>query len=333
MAHSVARPNIPAMRFTRFLALALASSLFVAACGSSDDDKAKQAASSIKKQIEDATKGATSIPLGLGNGNAKCPDMSKKSGRMRVVNLATKNGAAVGPVDVYAQGFGPTQHCKPLFSAVGFGDVSDYLDVPAQPYQTPAEGGLTYFDAGKTDPTAATFWKNSSPPDGVKTGDQETVVLTGGSAKGEANPSYMNVTEKNAKDPSLNVKVKDGKALLLVNGGGAESAIGQTGNGENYVFTVDGKCLKPDAIAGDTGGGGSPGQVYGNGSPTTVEPGSHTVGIIVNDPGVGIGGEDCDGKTAAFTETVDVEAGKALAVYLGGTSKEALKIYSAAIDL
>jgi hypothetical protein len=323
------------MRATRLLPVLLVIAMLVAACGDSTADNAQATADSLQKQLKDVEKSTKStLPASLGGGSQKCPAKKPAVGRMRVVNLATKDGSAGPSVDVYAAGYGPDQKCRPLVTAVEYGTVSDYFDVPATPYSSPAEGSLTYYDAGTTKQDSG-FWGGNTPPDGVQsTKDQETVILTSGSDQGSDDPTYTNVTEKSGKQPDQDVKVTAGKSLLLVSPSGANSAIGHGGDGSNFVFTIDGKCIQEDAIPGDSMAGTyGVGIVNGNGAPFTVDPGPHTVGIIVNEPGVGIAGEDCDGKTPVVTEDIEVDEGKALGVYLGGTSKDDLKIYEAAIDV
>ncbi len=323
-------PYSACMRSIRLIGALLAVCLLVVACGD-DTDTSQATSDSIKKQIEDAESrlGQGSTPVGSG---LECPKQEATVGRMRVVNLAMKaDGTEVGPVDVYADGYGPDLGCKPVISSLGFGDASNYIDVPATPHVDPPEGGLSYFDAGTTDRSG--FWKGQAPNDGVDgTGDQETVILTGGSDSGKSFPTWTNVVELSKDNPALNVKpAAPGKGLLLVNGSAAMHLMSQAGNSSVLTLSIDGRCLHRDdeASVGDMGVG----SLSGNGVPYSVDPGQHEIGIIVTDPGVGIGGEDCDGRTPSFTGTVEVGADEATAVYLGGPSPVDLRVYAARLDL
>ncbi|MCB0976924.1 MAG: DUF4397 domain-containing protein [Acidimicrobiales bacterium] len=315
------------MRALRVTAVVLASLLLVTGC-SDDNSKAQDAADKIAKQIEDTANdtggglpGGT-LPTG---GKSDCPEFKDTVGRMRVVNLATDLDGTAEPVDVYAAGYGPLQGCKPLIENLGYGEVSDYVDVPARQFSDEESGGLMYIDAGSTEMDG--FWRGNSPNDGVDgEGDQETVVLSGGSTEGQADPTWMNVIEHSKEDPSQDVEAKAGKGLLLVSGGPMSNTFQRAGDKSVISFSIDGECLYAD---NDQSGHGI---LNGNGTPFSVAPGEHTVGLIITDPGVGIGGQDCDGHEPKFTKDVTVEAGKALAVYIGAKSPSDATILTAPID-
>ncbi|MEZ5321153.1 MAG: hypothetical protein R2698_03545 [Microthrixaceae bacterium] len=314
------------MRSHRLPILLLALTVITAACGG-DTDNSSATADGLKRPVGDAS--GVSVPGRPGTGTRlKCPTLRAAVGTMRVVNLAVKaDGTPVGPVDVYAEGYGPDQGCTPVVKALDFGAVSDYVKVPSDGVSEPPEGRLSYSDAGTTDRSG--FWKGFSPNDGVGgSGDQETVVLSGGSTKGETTPTFANVIEHSAEDPTRNLQAEPGKAVLLVDGSAASAMFQQQGDRSTLAVSIDGRCPVPDGAAG-----AEYGSLSGNGVPYSVEPGTHTVGIIVMAPGVGIGGEDCDGATPVATESVDVDAGQARGIYFGGTSPGALQVLVASIDI
>lgn len=334
LAFFTPRAYDPSMRSSRVLSALFAACLVVAACGD-DADNSKATSDSIKKQLEDAAKDLDNgdLPDGLpGSGDPDCPEQEAAVGRMRVANLAVKpDGSEVGPVDIYADGYGPDQGCEALIENLGFGDVSNYIEVPASPYADPPRGALSYWDAGVTE-RGTGFWKGATPSDGVEgTGDQETVILSGGLNSGDSNPSWTNIIELSHSDPERNVKpASPGQGLLLVSGSAALNMMEQVDDASGLTLSIDDRCpYSDDAKEANSGVG----YMGGNGVPYTVTPGQHEIGIIVTEPGVGIGGEDCDGRTPSFTGTVEVAADEATAVYLGGTSPSTLTVYSARLDL
>ena len=309
----------------RQLAVVVATSALLVACGSSDGGGATPPNPGSSSAF---TLPSFALPSGfLGSGTADEPQ-GPPTGKIRLANFYAPNGQPGPALDIYDLSR-PGSTDKPLIANLGYGQVSAYVSPRA------AGNGSTYnnlyiFPAGSKTPGQPIDGMQSGgnmSQSGWEAGQQGTYVLGTNSqgANGSPNVSFQEVEEVMPGNATVSLpSAAPGGAVLAVNDFGVPQ--GDTVPG--VEVRIDGVC--PADEQSPTSGPVVLSQI--NGTSFGVSAGSHTVDAVVDHaPGTGLSADQCKAATAAASASVSATAGSPVLVLIYGPAMSGLKIIAAPV--
>jgi hypothetical protein len=280
----------------------------LAACSSKESDGAQTAtADSIASALP--TLHDTASP----GGTAPAPHLTgPPTGKIRVANLAERDGKPIGPVDLYDV-WRPDSTSTPILTNLAFGQISAYVS-PHAPIAGPGQlSNLYMFPAGSR--TVALPY-GALEMSGYVQGDQVTVVLApspmGGTAIARFDVAEEGKRIVQERQDAQHV-IPSGQALLLVR----DADRGLTELPEQYIM-VDGACPHP------------PKMLPMNDGMVPIAPGTHTLGVVTSPRGQGL--VNCKGKSPGATTTLTVQAGRRYLAVIYGLPSDGFKVLATPID-
>lgn len=299
----------PRTTLSKVIAAMAVLSLFFASCGSSSDSKSE-------KEFTESTEpsGGDSSPTSVGSGDQDGGDEtssepSKEGGsKARVFHGYAPDGKTDRKLDLYDTPF-PEEDDKPLIAGLGYGEISDYVDV------TPDSNGWSWlyaYNAGSLEQTGDGFIGQDIYRDSAK--DARVTVIIGNSTSDAGEPSYSaKVLAESPEENPINdtgLEPVEGKGKVII----AEHAIGneEIEDLTNFVI-IDDECPErvDDAMASENIAWLS----NATGAPFVVEPGSHTLRVITVREGESIP-EQCEPERATSSFDFEVDAGERTLVIL-----------------
>lgn len=289
------------------IALALAATTALAGCGGGggSDSSATSAPTYTK-------------PTGSGGSTATVPDGSNSSGtptgKVRVLNAFAPAGTTGPTLDLYDTPT-PAKDDEPVIEGLEYGEISDYVR-PKGNYGS--AGNLYIFEAGtkerSTSGSSQDINGQAISNGGFDKGTQRTLVIGTGNAFDDDTknaPVYQEISEEGTGNmaPPPAWQADDAKGLLLVNTRGAETDRTST----EYYLSVDGTCpTRRDPE--NTAGGAVEMLANSNAVPFLVTAGSHEIKVLAAPGDNGL--STCDQSAAKVSDTVDVDAGTRVEVFL-----------------
>jgi hypothetical protein len=277
-----------------FLALAA-----LAACGGGSSAKSSDTTNPAAAPAGNGGDTSTTAPFG-GGGSAS--QLGSPTGKIRVANLLTVNGAPGPAMDLYDI-YRPKPGDAPLIKDLKYGEISGYVS-PHAPSPDVKFSNLYMYPAGTLTTTDLLSGSNLSQV-GYQEGDQLTLAII----PSDLAFAELQITEAGPNmPPTAGITPPSGKGVLLVE----SAATGDSSTLPLQFLMVDTAC---PLSTGST----IPASIA-TGEPSTVlpvAPGHHTLGVVTSPPGRGL--VNCNGKTpSGTTTTVDVSAGEQIDTFVYG---------------